>query len=155
MALIEELMTTELFTVQPGESVRQVAVQMDKNGIGAVLVMDGDALKGLFSERDLLRRVISAGLDPDTTSVGNVMTGDPVTVGPDASLRECAELIRDRGFRHLPVVKDGTPVGILSSRDLQEHVLHGLESFISEARYRKALEDGDDPYDHMGGSYAR
>jgi CBS domain-containing protein len=155
MTLIEELMTTELFTVQPGESVREVAVQMDKNGVGAVLVMDGKTLRGLFSERDLLRRVISAGLDPDSTSVANVMTSDPVTVAPDAPIKDCARVIRDRGFRHLPVVKDGTPVGILSSRDLQENVLEGLESFISESRYRKALEDGEDPYDHIGGSYAR
>lgn len=155
MALIEELMKTELITVQPGESIPQVAVQMDKNGIGAVLVMDGTNFRGLFSERDLLRRVMAAGLNPDTTTVGSVMTRDPVSVGPDAKVRECAELIRKNGFRHLPVVRDGRPVGILSSRDFQEHVLQGLESFISEERYRKALEDGEDPYDHVGGSYAR
>jgi predicted transcriptional regulator len=83
------------------------------------------------------------------------MTRDPVSVSPDAKVRECAELIHENGFRHLPVVRDGTPVGILSSRDFQEYLLQGLESFISEKRYRKALDDGEDPYDHLGGSYGR
>lgn len=155
MAIIEELMKTELITAQPGESISQVAVQMDKNGVGAVLVMDGTSLRGLFSERDLLRRVLAAGLNPDTTSVGSVMTKDPIHIGPDAKVRECVELIQKNGFRHLPVVRDGTPVGILSSRDFHEYLLRGLESFITEDRYRKALEDGEDPYDHVGGSYAR
>ncbi len=155
MTLVQELMKTELITVQPGESTSQVSVQMDRNGVGAVLVMEGSTLRGLFSERDLLRRVLAAGLDPDQTRVETVMTSDPVCVGPDASVRECAELLRKEGFRHLPIVSDGTPVGILSSRDFHEHLVEGLESFIREERYRKALEDGEDPYDHVGGSYAR
>ena len=155
MSLVDELMKTKLITVQPGESVVQVSVQMDRNGVGAVLVMDGSQLKGLFSERDLLRRVLAAGLDPDKTAVGTVMTADPVTASPGASVRECAELLRTHGFRHLPIVRDGEPVGILSSRDFHEHLVQGLESFIREDRYKKALEAGDDPYDHVGGSYSR
>ena len=155
MTVVEDVMKTKLITVQPGESISQVAVQMDRNGVGAVLVVEGKKLQGLFSERDLLRRVLSAGLDPDKTAVGTVMTANPVTVEPDAGVRECAELLRKRGFRHLPVVVDGEPRGILSSRDFHEHLVQGLESFISEDRYRKALENGEDPYDHVGGSYSR
>lgn len=155
MTLVEELMKTDLITVQPGESISQVAVQMDRNGVGAVLVMDGPELRGLFSERDLLRRVLAAGLDPDKTNVETVMTSKPVSVSPDTRIRECAELLRKKGFRHLPVLRDGKPVGILSSRDLHENLVEGLESFISDERYRAALENGEDPYDHVGGSYAR
>jgi len=165
MALIERLMKTELVTAESGESVRDVAARMNHNGVGAVLVVDSEVerekdgekdalrLRGLFSERDLLQRVVVPGLDPGETAVGTVMTADPVAVGPETHVRDCAELIRERGFRHLPVVEDGRPVGILSARDFQTHVVAGLESFIDDDRYREALADGRDPYDHIGGSY--
>ena len=159
MAVIEDLMATKLVVVSPKQTVREAAAQMDQNGVGAVLVVEDEAgepkLSGLFSERDLLHKVVVEGLDPAATSVASVMTRDPITVGPEMHIRECAELIRERGFRHLPVVRDGKPVGILSTRDFQEHVVRGLESFIDQARYREALAEGQDPYDHFGGSYGR
>jgi CBS domain-containing protein len=156
MAVIEQLMKTVLVTSGPDASIRQVAGQMDRNGVGAVLVVDDDgALHGLFSERDLLGRVVVPGLDPETTTVGSVMTRDPVTVRPGDHVRECAQLIREKGFRHLPVVDGGRAVGILSTRDFQQHVVQGLESFIEQSRYREALKEGEDPYDHVGGSYAK
>ena len=159
MAVIEDLMATKLVIVSPKQTVREAAAQMDRNGVGAVLVVDEEEgssrLVGLFSERDLLHDVVVEGLDPAATPVAAVMTKDPVTVDPDTHVRRCAELIRENGFRHLPVVREGKPVGILSTRDFQEHVVRGLESFIDEARYREALAEGQDPYDHFGGSYGR
>lgn len=159
MAFIEDLMKTKLVIAGPKETVRQVSAQMDQNDVGAVLIVEGsgneEKLCGLFSERDLLHRVVAPGLDPETTSVGSVMTENPITVGPDIHVRECAGLIREKGFRHLPVVRDGKPIGILSSRDFQQYVVRELESFIDEARYRDALHDGEDPYDHVGGSYGK
>jgi CBS domain-containing protein len=156
MALIEQLMKTVLVTTGPAATIRDVAKQMDENGVGAVLVVtEGGTLSGLFSERDLLGRVVVPGLDPETTTVESVMTSDPVSVRPGENVRECAELIRKKGFRHLPVVQDGRAVGILSTRDFQQHVVQGLESFIEQSRYREALAEGQDPYDHVGGSYSR
>ena len=159
MALIEDLMKTKLVIAKPKDTVRQVSSQMAQNGVGAVLVVEGSGdmaeLLGLFSERDLLHRVVVAGLDPETTPIGSVMTKDPITVGPETHVRECAELIRERGFRHLPVVQDGKPIGVLSVRDFQQFVVSGLESVIDQARYREALEEGHDPYDHLGGSYSK
>jgi CBS domain-containing protein len=159
MALIEDLMKTKLVIAGPKETVRQVSSQMDQNGVGAVLVVEGSGdtaeLRGLFSERDLLHRVVVAGLDPETTPIESVMTKEPITVGPETHIRKCAELIRERGFRHLPVVHDGRPIGILSARDFQQYIVAGLESFIDQARYREALEEGHDPYNHMGGSYSK
>jgi CBS domain-containing protein len=157
MALIDGIMKTELVTAGPNDSVRDVAAQMDRNGAGAVLVVEGagddSKLLGLFSERDLLQRVVVPGLDPDATGVGSVMTCDPITVGPDTHVRECAELIRDRGFRHVPVLRGGRPVGILSSRDFQDHIVKGLEALVDNDEYRDAIADGRDPYDHIGGGY--
>jgi CBS domain-containing protein len=156
MALIEQLMRTELVTAGPKDTVRQVAGQMNQNGVGAVLLVDDTgALCGLFSERDLLSRVVNAGLDPDATPVQSVATADPVTVEPNTHVRDCAALIRERGCRHLPVVRGRKPVGILSARDLLSSVVQGLEAFIDQARYEQDLEDGQDPYDHVGGSYSK
>jgi CBS domain-containing protein len=159
MALIEDLMKTKLVIAGPKETVWQVSSQMDQNGVGAVLVVEGSGdaakLRGLFSERDLLHRVVVAGLDPETTPIDSVMTKEPISVGPETHVRECAELIRERGFRHLPVVRDGKPIGVLSVRDFQQYIVSGLESLIDQARYREALEEGLDPYDHLGGSYSK
>jgi CBS domain-containing protein len=157
MVLIEKLMKTELVTAGPDDTVRDVVKRMDQNGVGAVLVVEGSGdsakLRGLFSERDLLQRVVVPGLDPNATSVGSVMTSDPTAVAPEATVRECAELIRRRGFRHVPVVQGTRPVGILSARDFQAYLVAGLESLIENDSYRKALKDGRDPYDHIGGGY--
>jgi len=159
MAWIEALMKTKLIVAGPKETIRQAAESMDQNGVGAILVVEGNGkesvLRGLFSERDLLHRVVAVGLDPETTPIGSVMTKEPACVEPGTHVRDCAKLIRERGFRHLPVVQDGRPIGILSARDLQEFVVQGLESFIDQASYKEALEEGRDPYDHAGGSYAR
>jgi CBS domain-containing protein len=157
MALIKRLMKTELVTAAPDDSVRKVAGLMERNGVGAVLVVEGSGaaskLRGLFSERDLLLRVVGPGSDPETTTVGSVMTGDPITVTPETHVRACAELVRERGFRHVPVVEGDRPIGILSTRDFQDHLVQGFESLIDNQRYREALAEGADPYDHIGGGY--
>jgi CBS domain-containing protein len=155
MAVIASLMKTDLVTARPDEAVRDVAERMERNGVGAVLVVEGDALRGLFSERDLLRRVVVPGHDPAATKLESVMTPEPVTLDVNAHVRSCAELLRERGFRHLPVMEDGRPVGILSGRDFTDYVVQGLERFIDQARYEKELASGSDPYDHLGGSYDR
>jgi CBS domain-containing protein len=69
-------------------------------------------------------------------------------------VRECAELIQAKGIRHLPVLRSGKPVGILSSRDFFAYVVEGLERLVQQGRYKEALSEGADPYDHLGGSYA-
>jgi CBS domain-containing protein len=155
MTLIQHLMKTDLVTAEPGETVLRVSERMNRNGVGAVLIVEDGKLRGIFSERDLLDRVVVPGLDPEATQIADVMTPDPVSVSSDAHVRDCAELIRERGFRHLPVTDAGQPIGILSTRDFYEQVVQGLESFIDQARYRKDLAEGVDPYDHVGGSYGR
>jgi len=159
MALIQDLMETKLVVAEPTMTVRQISTLMDQNGVGAVLIVEGSGeeatLLGLFSERDLIHRVVVPSLDPDTTSVASVMTKQPVAVELGTHVRQCAELIRERGFRHLPVVQDGKPIGILSARDFQQYVVNELETFIDQARYQEELAEGRDPYDHFGGSYSK
>ena len=151
--MIESLMKTELVTAKADETVAHAAWSMARNGVGAVLVLEGDALAGLLSERDVLERVVAEGRDATTTKVAEVATSELVTVDVGASVRECAEKIQSRGIRHLPVLRAGKPVGILSSRDFFGYVVEGLERLVQHGIYQKALDEGQDPYDHLGGSY--
>ena len=155
MTTIRSLMKTQLVTISPSEAVSVAAQRMAQTGVGALLVVKDGKLLGLCSERDVVERVVAAGNDPAATTVEQVATKVLETVTPDTRLRRCAEILRAGGFRHLPVVADGRPVGILSARDFFEHVVGRLEQVVDHEKYRKDLGDGVDPYDHPGGSYGR
>jgi CBS domain-containing protein len=155
MSTIETLMTTEMISAAPDESVLAVTDRMARNRIGAVLVLDGARLSGIFSERDLLTRVIGEHRDLSTTRVGEVATRDVVTIDADQPVRSVVETFRGCRFRHLPVVRGGRAVGILSTRDFLAFVVDGLEGYVEKARYNQELASGTDPYDHIGGSYGR
>ena len=79
--------------------------------------MDGDETVGIFTERDVVDRVVAEGRDPDMTKLGQVMTPDPVLVTTDMPINEAARTMRERHLRHLPVAKDGRVVGVVSVRD--------------------------------------
>ena len=113
----------------------------DKN-IGAVLVMDGQRLVGIFSERDYARKVILRGLSSKTTLVADLMTSPAITAGPDLNLQECMVLMTANHIRHLPIAEDGRVVGVLSIGDVvaaiiaqQEETIHQLEDYISGEDY--------------------
>ena len=147
MAQIQAMMKRRIETAEAEESVRSVSERMTEKGIGAILVVSNGLLEGIFTERDLLQRVVSEGRDPSRTTVGAVASRDPVTVGPKASIEECARVVKDWRVRHLPVVNDsGAPVGILSTRDFFEYVTEALEGLIEEAAARHRIEELTDPY---------
>jgi CBS domain-containing protein len=155
MAIIRSLMKTEMITVKPDDSVVDAARLMAQNQVGAVLVVEGGALTGIVSERDVVTRVVSEGKDPATTKVSEISTSAVVDVDVNTHVRKCAELQSAMGVRHLPVTENGVPVGILSSRDFLAYVVEGLEQVIEKIGYEVALGKGEDPYDHMGGSYGK
>jgi CBS domain-containing protein len=155
MAEISSLMHSEMITATPDETVAAAAQRMATNRVGAVLILDGERLGGLFSERDLLSRVITQGRDPETTRVGDVATRELVTIDVRQSVKAVLGVFRESKFRHLPVVQEGKPVGILSTRDFLEYLVAGFERYIDELKYKRALAEGVDPYDHFGGSYGR
>lgn len=108
----------DVLTVGPDMSVREATRAMDVRNVGAVLVVDKDgALVGIFTERDLLRRVVSQGRDPNATLVNEVMTPNPDTVAPRHPAIEALRLMREGRYRHLPVVDGSRILGILSQRD--------------------------------------
>lgn len=121
MPVARNHMSTELLTVEPAMPVTEVAKRMVAKDVGAVLVYDEGALRGILTERDVLRAVAD-GLD-DSTLVRDRMTPHPETLDADDSTEHAAVLMIHGGFRHLPVVEQGKVVGVLSIRDLMRVVL--------------------------------
>lgn len=114
---ISEIMTSAAVIDQSDDTLAEAARKMWKQQTGSLLVMEGDDLVGILTERDILRAVAS-GAKLEEVRISEVMTKDVLTVGPQASLREAAKIMSDRWIRHLPVVDGGTVVGVLSQRDL-------------------------------------
>jgi CBS domain-containing protein len=121
MQNVSEVMSTGLLTVDATDSLTDAAAQMDARGVGAALVMNGDRLSGILTERDVLRAVATGGVEG--TKVGAWMTHDPDTVGPDERPGHAAAIMIHGGFRHLPVLDGDMPVGIISIRDLMRLVI--------------------------------
>ena len=121
MPVAREHMSRDLLSVSPGDSLSEVAQRMVDRDVGAVLVMEGEALSGILTERDVLRAV-AAGIEAETV-VADWMTRDPETMGPDDTTQHAAVLMIHGGFRHLPLVEGSDVVGMLSIRDLMRVVL--------------------------------
>jgi signal-transduction protein with cAMP-binding, CBS, and nucleotidyltransferase domain len=148
-------MTKGVVTAEPDEDVASVARRMQEQGVGAVFLVAGAKTIGVFTERDLLTRVVAKGRDPAQTSVGDVATREVVSVAEDTSLRQCAEQFDQHGFRHLPVQGARGVVGVLSARDFFQAVAKEMQSLLERRAYDAELSEGFDPYDHLGGGYGR
>lgn len=128
--IIPDVIHDQTLTLVPaGMAVSDAAALMRDRNIAAVMVTDGPVLKGIMTERDLTRRVVAAGLDPINTPVGQVMTANPDTLGPDDRPLDALKMMQERRYRHIPVVSaHGGILGMLSIRDLYAFVLTELES---------------------------
>ncbi|MFE9020969.1 CBS domain-containing protein [Streptomyces sp. NPDC007808] len=116
---VRDVMTTDPATVEPQTSVQAVARMMRDEDIGAVLVTEGERLRGLVSDRDLVIRAMAEGSDPDRTTVAEACSEDLVTVGPDDDLIVAVRVMREHSVRRVPVVdRESHPVGIVSIGDL-------------------------------------
>lgn len=123
----------KLLTAPPHTSVFDAARQMSKRNVGAVLVVEDERLLGIFTERDAVFRVVAKGLDPRSTSIKVAMTVDPKCLGPEQPFGLALYVMQMHGFRHVPVVQDGRPIGIVSSRSALDP---DLEEFVAESRRR-------------------
>ena len=104
--------------VAPDTLVTECVRTMAAEKIGALIVMEGERVAGIFTERDALNRVLAAGLDPRSTKVSQVMTKDPYCVPPTTTVGAAMELVTRRQFRHLPIVENGKLLALISSGDL-------------------------------------
>ncbi|MEU6357548.1 CBS domain-containing protein [Streptomyces sp. NPDC047072] len=114
---VSDIMTAAPVTVEPQTSVTAVARIMRDQDLGAVLVTDGDRLRGLVTDRDLVVRSLAEGGDPEETTVAGACSDDLVTVGPEDDLDRAIALMREHSVRRIPVVEDGRPVGVVSLGD--------------------------------------
>ncbi len=131
----------ETVTVSPAVSVLEAAQIMNGRGIGAVLVVDEGELVGIFTERDVMRRVVAEQLDPAATPVGDVMTRHLVTTRIDITVEECASQMTTRRIRHLPVIGETGLAGVITIGDLlawqvaeQAVTIAQLNSFVYDNR---------------------
>jgi CBS domain-containing protein len=128
----------ELFHVGENETVAEVARKMADLHIGAILVLNGDQVRGVFSERDLMKRVVLERLDPDRTLVRDVMSTDVATIDELATLEEAMAAMQAHQCRHLPVMRANLVVGFLSMRDLMNYdlarkteELHHMRAYVT------------------------
>jgi CBS domain-containing protein len=118
-------------TVSPSDTVATAVCIMSEFKIGALPVVDNSKLVGIFSERDVLVRIVNEGLDPKTTPVSRVMTENPEHVAPSTTIEDAMRLMRTKGFRHLPVLDHERLVGLISIRDVNEWLTRDEEAAVS------------------------
>ena len=126
----------QLLTLGPQTRVSDAARQMAGRSLSAVVVVDEDAVVGIFTERDAVFRVIAQDRDPRATRLDEVMTPQPVTLDPDKTFGHALALMHERGIRHVPVVEHGRAVGIVTARDALDP---DMEEFVVEAQRRRSL----------------
>lgn len=150
---ISDIMTKAAVTDRPDDTLEAAARKMWEQQTGSLLVLEGEDLVGIITERDILKAV-GTGVSLDQTRISEVMTKDLITVDPGASLREAAGVMTDKWIRHLPVLEGGRLVGIVSQRDLagvlagalnEPEELHRLieSSELVRSRRLKRIEAGD------------
>jgi CBS domain-containing protein len=135
MSTVAQLLASKpraLYSVKPDEPVLEAVRKMAEHGVGALLVMQGDKLAGIVSERDYARKVILKGRSSSDTPVSQIMTASVITVDPGQSAQECMALMTNHRCRHLPVVQNGAVVGMLSIGDLVRAVLEEQQQAISD-----------------------
>jgi CBS domain-containing protein len=113
-------------------TVVDAARLMKQQNIGALLVLDSSRLIGIFTERDALFRVLAAGRDPNATRLGDVMTAQPQTIGPDEPFLHALRIMHEGKFRHMPVVEFGRPLGMVSVRDALDDDLYALRVDLAQ-----------------------
>ena len=131
----------DVVSIDPGATVFEAITRMVEHNVGAIVAVHGDALAGIFTERDYLRRIALEGRTSRETKVADAMTADLVTVAPDASVDACLGLMTARKIRHLPVLDDGTLVGVISIGD------------CVRANAEEALREADELRRFVSGGY--
>lgn len=122
----------EVHAIAPDAPVLEALRRMAAHGIGALLVMDGQRLVGLVSERDYARKVVLLGRASQDTPVCEIMTTELATVGPGDTVEHCMQLVTDRRIRHLPVLEQGQVVGVLSIGDLVKAVIEEQQQQLEQ-----------------------
>jgi diguanylate cyclase (GGDEF)-like protein len=142
---IEQLVgqAREILTIKEGDSVAQAAKKMSDNQVGCLIVLDAqNKFAGVVTERDMLAKVMTKSLSPDSLSVRDIMTTDVVSCTADTPAAKVERLMSEHRVRHIPIVEDGVPIGIVSSRDIIAHQLDNNEAMRDAAEQLAMLPTG-------------
>jgi len=133
---------TQVWSVAPDTTVLEALDMLAKKDVGALMVLDHNAIAGIISERDFVRFIAKTGKLQVDSPVSDHMTKDVFTIGPEKTIEECMSLMTDKRIRHLPVVKDGSLIGLVSIGDVvkeiistKEATINHLENYIEGADY--------------------
>jgi len=135
MKLVQQLLDSkgdEVISIVQDASVFDAIKLMADRGVGSLLVMEGDELKGIVTERDYARKVIIKGRSSESTPVADIMTTELVTASPTQSVNDCMTLMSERRIRHLPVVVDGRVAGMISIGDLVQAIISDQKEEIEQ-----------------------
>lgn len=117
--LVKEVMSRDVKTVRPTDTVKQAAIAMNENNIGALIVISGTGkIEGIVTERDILTDVVAEGKDSNEVKVEEIMTGELVIITPEKTLEDAADVMTEKRIKKLPVVHEGRLVGIVTATDL-------------------------------------
>lgn len=122
----------QVWTISTDATVSDAAKVLAEKQIGAVVIVDGETLAGIFTERDFVNKVGALGKDPAQIGIKEVMTRDLITVTPDQSINTCMALMTDNHIRHLPVLVDGKMMGILSIGDVVKDIIEELQFMVDQ-----------------------
>ncbi len=122
----------EVYAISPEATVYEALKAMADHNTGALLVMNGDDMVGILSERDCVRKVDLAGKNVNETKVTEIMTGDVITVNCDQPLEDCMTLMMEKGIRHLPVYDSNTLMGLVSVRDVLKEMIEQQQVMLSQ-----------------------
>ena len=135
MATLRDILSRkgrEVVSVSPADTVLHAANLMNERGIGGLLVVEAGEPVGIFTERDVLRRVVAPGRDPSSTRVAEVMTSPVTTSSPDLPIEECAALMTSRRIRHLPVREAGRIAGVVTIGDILAYQVSEQQATIAQ-----------------------
>ncbi|MEM4700642.1 MAG: CBS domain-containing protein [Candidatus Bathyarchaeia archaeon] len=142
MLFVKDVMVTDVVTVEPNVNVRRAVRAMNDFEIGCLIVVEAGRVVGILTERDVLKRVVDEGRNPDKTLVKEVMSKPPITINPDADLEDAIELMFKHKIKKLPVVENGKLVGLVTFTDLvraQPALIRAIKRFMEVYEVPKSL----------------
>ena len=137
--LVKDKMCKHVVTVKSDETVRKAVKSMAENNIGCVVICQGDKLLGILTERDVMKKIVASGTDPNFTKVNDVMTKKLIGLDSEKTIQEAVDILGKKGIRRLPVIDKGRLVGIITMTDLLD-AMRGVESEESE-NLRKTVKE--------------